>query len=453
MAGLFSTLLRKRREYRQNERMTRSELEQLQLKKFRLLVRHAQINSPYYARIIRERQIEPETCVPEDFPVLTKPDLIEHFDEIVTDRRINKQVISEFLKRSTDPNDLLFNQYHVTHTSGYSGQIGYFVFSESDWGRGMAQNSRQRYEGTPSIGFRRPRIAYFAAIGGHFGGVSMASMMKRGILKWFVRLALFEVNDPLPRTIAQLNEFQPDAVIGYTTALKILADKQLSGDLNISPVMVSTGGEAQSAADRELLRKAFKCNVSNIYGCTEHLIVGFSNTDDDTMIIYDDDLIYEFHDDHSVVSNLFNFTLPLIRYRMSDIFKLVEDDHSMEPYRIIHSMVGRSEIVPTFINRDGSEDFISAFTIIELFIPGVSRFQMRIIDEAHFEFAVCLESGLDDNGREAAIAATQRRLREILNQKLMDNVSFEVTVADDLPVNEKTGKYQLIVKSTESVAA
>jgi hypothetical protein len=131
---------------------------------------------------------------------------------------------------------------------------------------------------------------------------------------------------------------------------------------------------------------------------------------------------------------------------MSDIFRLVEDDDSADPYLLIHSLVGRSEIVPRFENRDGVEDFISAFTIIELFLPGVSRFQMRIKSKTNFQFAICLNDDLGKQGQSDAISATTLRLQEVLAQKLMENVSFDVLVVDDLPVNEKTGKFQLIVQ-------
>jgi len=446
VAGFFSTVFKTRREFSRNKKLTRAELETLKLEKFRKLVRHAQQNSPYYKRIISENAIDVANCTPLDFPVLTKSILLENFDNIVTDRRISRASVSEFLSHSTNPNELLFDQFHVVHTSGSSGQIGYFVFSEEDWGRGLAQGPRSRSVGERKIGFHRPRMAYFGAIGGHFGGVSMIRSSQRGILKWLMKLSLNEVNDPLPKVISHLNEFQPHALVGYTTALKILAEKQLSGELSISPIVVSTGGEAQTDADRELFSLAFNCTIGNSYGCSEHLMMGFSRPDGETMELYDDYLIYEFFSDHSIVTNLFNFTLPLIRYQMSDIFRLVEDDDSADPYLLIHSLVGRSEIVPRFENRDGVEDFISAFTIIELFLPGVSRFQMRIKSKTNFQFAICLNDDLGKQGQSDAISATTLRLQEVLAQKLMENVSFDVLVVDDLPVNEKTGKFQLIVQ-------
>jgi phenylacetate-CoA ligase len=335
--------------------------------------------------------------------------------------------------------------YHVVHTSGSSGEIGYFVFSEADWGRGLTQGPRQRRPWGLKIGFRRLRMAYFGAIGGHFAGVSMVSIIRRRPIKWLAKSSFNEVNDPLPKVISHLNEFQPDFISGYTTAIKMLAEKQLSGELKISPIAVVSGGESQSDADRDLFTRAFNCQIGNAYGCSEHLKMAFSSADHKTMELYDDDLIYELYDDHSIVTNLFNYTLPLIRYRMSDILRLVENDNSIAPYRLVHSLVGRTEIVPMFLNRDGSEDFISAFTIIELFIPGVSRFQMRLIDNTSFQFAICPDASLDENGRKAAFDATESRLHEILAQKLMENVRFDVLIVDNLPVNEKTGKFQLIV--------
>jgi len=58
---------------------------------------------------------------------------------------------------------------------------------------------------------------------------------------------------------------------------------------------------------------------------------------------------------------------------------------------------------------------------------------------------VVLDPGLNVGQRSESIAATHTRLREFLNQKLMDNVNFEVVPVDDLPVNSRTGKFQSIV--------
>jgi len=458
MASQFLTMMSRLRESRRIAKMTRAELEAMKLVKFRKLVRHAQAHSPYYAQIIQERGINLDTCVPQDFPVLTKTVLMQNFDRIVTDRSITKAVVDEFLTRSTNPNDQLFDKYRVIHTSGSSGEVGYFLYSDAEWVLGMSQGWGQRRGQSRRPARRRRfgrfRMAWYAATGGHFAGVTMMSAMVQGIRRLFVKLKLLEINSPLPQVIEQLNEFQPEVVAGYTTGLKILAEQQNAGVLRIAPVAVTTGGETMTPADKALLESAFHCPATNGYGTSEHLMQGGANPDGETMTLYDSDLIYEIFDDHTLVTNLFNFTEPLIRYRMSDILRPVEQKHPSSPFLVINSLLGRTEKIPKFVNRNGAEDFIHPISVVELFIPGVTRFQMRLIDRSSFRFAVVVDPSLDVAGKTEALAAAQHRLREFLDQKDMQNVTFDVLPVDDIPVDPKTGKFKLIVDDPgQSLAA
>jgi phenylacetate-coenzyme A ligase PaaK-like adenylate-forming protein len=301
------------REHARNARMTRAQLEALQLQKFRLLVHHVNERSPYYADLIKQRRMPLNSCAPRDFPVLTKKQLMQNFDQIVTDRSITRQRIADFLSRSTDPLELLDHRYHVLHTSGTSGEVGYFVYSQNDWARGIAQGLRRRRN--------RPRV-------------------------------------------------------------------------------IGTGGEAMTLADKAVLEEAFGCPASSGYSCTEHLIMGASTPGGQTMILYDDDLIFEFMEDHSLITNLYNYTLPLIRYRMSDILRPVANS-TVSPYIEIESLIGRNELVPALTAQQRTD----------------------------------------------ALEALSQRLRQILSQKLMDNVQFEVVVVDQIPPNPRTRKFQLIVNA------
>jgi len=449
-AGLL-TAFRKAREVRRAAKLTRAELEANQLAKFRRLVRHANDRSPYYRKIIAERGIDIARCEPRDFPVLTKSLLMRHFDEIVTVPGITKQTIAEFLTRSKDPTERLFGKYRVIHTSGSSGEVGYFVYSPQDWARGTAMRPRGRGPQRKRKG--KFRIAYFAATDGHYAGVTLVGSLRSGIVRWFVDLQLLEVNSPLTDTIAALNEFQPDVLAGYTTALKILGEQQRAGALRLDHLInIATAGEVTTEADRAFLEQTFGCRLTNTYGCSEHLGIGGSPPGSSNIVLYDDDLIFEFYADHSVITNLFNYTLPLIRYRMADILRPIESgEHG--PYLVIESLVGRNELQPKFTNRDGAEDFISPHTINEVFVAGVTRFQLHLTGAAEFRFMVCLDTALDAAARNAAVEGVARRLREILARKRMDNVRFEVVPTDDLPVNPRTRKFQLIVDKRPTAAA
>lgn len=424
------------------------------LEKFHALVRHANKNSAYYSRLIKERGINVETCMPEDFPVLTKAMLMANFDDIVTDHRISKQGIADFLTQSSDPRNLLFNKYTVMHTSGTSGEVGYFLTERADQRRtysGMMRRRKAMRSGSrrwPIKGIRRLRMAFYGATGGHYAGVTMVARAQRGLPRLFVKAKAFEVNSPLPSVVDALNIFQPDILFGYTTALKILGEQQRQGILKIDPVAIAATGETVSKADVGFLSESFgDVPVSNVYACTEHMMMGYSNPDHETMTLLDDNLIFELFEDHSIITNLYNYTMPLIRYRMSDILKPVSDK-DVHPI-VVESLVGRCEQMPTFTNSSGEPDFISPHTINEIFVKGVTRFQMQITGETSFRFPICVETKLSSQEKSIVVAAVEKRLQEIFLQKGLSNVTFEVPIVDEIPVNQRTRKFQLILDNRQ----
>src|SRR5690349_1420951 len=94
-------------DHARTQRLTRPQLEAQQQARFRRLIAWVYPRSPYYRRLMDARGLDPLTCVPTDFPILTKAEISEHFDELVTDRAITRRRVAEFLERSRDPEELL----------------------------------------------------------------------------------------------------------------------------------------------------------------------------------------------------------------------------------------------------------------------------------------------------------------------------------------------------------
>ena len=444
-------------EQRRNAKLTTAAFKAAQLEKFRRLARHANAHADYYAQIIKDRGIDIESCVPSDFPVLTKSILMENFDRIVTDPRVTKQAISNFLAQSHDPTDRFLGRYRVIHTSGTSGEVGYFVFSPEDWTRGLATAFLQRRRRPRPKGLRRPpwrrmKMAFYGATDGHYAGVTMASAAMEGLAQLIAEVKIFEINRPIAETVADLNAFQPDALSGYTTALKNLAEKQHEGALRISPVIIGAAGEAVTKADVALLEEAFGAEAGSGYGCSEHLFMGWSDPGNETMTLPQNNLIYELHEDCTVVTNLFNYTEPLIRYRMSDVLEPVAVNSSSPCDLVIKTLAGRAEITPAFRTADGDKDTISPHTINEVFVPGVTRFQMRLTGETSFTFLAQLDPSLGEAGPGDAVAGLERRLTEILRDKGLSNVSFEIRIVDEIALDPRTRKFKLIVDERPAAA-
>lgn len=443
----LAALLQARWLHLTNRRLSRADFEERRLRRFRRFARFLQQHSPYYARVMQEHGLDPHSCAPDDFPVLTKTEVMRNFDDIVTDRAITRHDVETFLHESHDPRELFRGRYIVLHTSGSSGEVGYFLFDQKAWSHAMANLlSTDRFQIIP---LRRQRVAFVGATQGHFAGVSITLAGRTGPFGVMYPARTFEVNRPLAETIAGLNDWQPHLVTGYGTALKELAEKQCEGKLKIHPEAAFNSGEPLVEADRLVIERAFDVPVRNTYSSSEHLFMGMKEPGWKSMRLLEDNLIFEFSGDHILVTNLFNRALPLIRYRMGDILKpLASDEH--KPYLAIADVEGRVEQVARFLNRDRSIDGISPHTINEILIPRVRRFQMRLLSDTSFELAVVLEDGISPEQQRDSLASARERLAAILREKALDNVTFEVVPVSDLPIDPKTGKFRLILNQAEA---
>lgn len=424
-----------------NARMSRGQLEAAQLRKFRRIVAYAQRHSPYYRAIIEQRKIDPARCVPTDFPVLTKMDVIRHFDELVTDRRITREQITEFLATSTNPAEMFEGRYHVVHTSGTSGTVGYFVFSHRAWIKGSVHVVR-----VSPLRWRR-RTAFIAATRGHFAGASLMLTGNEGSNWFFYDVRAFDVGQPLSQVIEELNRFQPKMLCGYATMLKVLAEAQERGELHIQPTQLGSGGEPLLPEVKAYLERVFKVRVFNDYASSEHLHMAMTLPGEDGMFLMEDELIFELHDDHTCVTNLFNETMPLIRYRMDDVLVPDPDRSSRYPFTRVKEIVGRNEDTLRFRNLHGLEDFIHPIVIVEFIVSGLHGWQVVLESETSFRFRAQLDVSLTPGEREVTLERIHGKLSAILAEKEMSNVRFQIDRVDTLEIDPHSGKFRLVVRS------
>jgi putative adenylate-forming enzyme len=443
------TLLKTKFKHLKSRRLSSEDIREKNLKKFRKLVAFIKERSPWYKRIIAQHRIDSYRCLPDDFPVMTKQDVIENFDEIVTDQTITKKAISDFIESSKNPLDLFRNQYYVLHGSGTSGEIGFFVYSKNDFARGMAH-------GIGLVNFnlqiKRKRIAFLGATTGHFAAVSMVSISMRLVPKLIFKTKTFEINRPIHQIVEQINFFQPDIIIGYATVIKILAEKQIEGVLNVCPSVVESCAEPLSSTDREFIENTFGCRLLNVYGSTEFLHMGISKPEYGGMYLLEDDLIFEIHSDHTCVTNLFNYTMPLIRYRMEDVLIPVHEDDRILPFTKIQEAIGRREYTIVLTNKYGSDDFINPHAIYQYFIRDLRRFQIQLIDKQSFIFRALLNKSINEIQKNKVLREIKSKMHSVLSAKDMENVSFEIEESEDLPVDPRTGKFRLVLRgNSESV--
>ncbi len=421
-------------------RGSRERLEAVQERKFRRLVRHVWRHSAHYRALMIERNLDPDTCRVGDFPEMTKQDLIDHFDRIVTDRRLSLQVVRDFLAENDDPTRLLDDRYYVVRTSGSSSQIGYLAYTAREWIRGCSSHLRF------APGLRLRKRSAWIGCAGHYAGVTVGLTGRRGINRLFYDCRMFDVSRPLAEIVAGLNSFQPHLLSGYAAALNLVAQEQAEGRLRIAPGRIVNSGEPLPLELRRFLEREFRAPVSNLYSATETLFMGAAVDATEGMSLYEDDLIFEIFADHTCVTNLYNWTTPLIRYRLNDVLTVrAAEPARRDPFRRVEEIVGRAEQLLMFRNNRGEREFVHPIFILVLDIPDVPFFQLRVLGETEMLFRVELRAGLSAAGQQAALANAGRQLTRVLADKNLDrSVSFRIEVVPSFAAEQGRGKFKVI---------
>jgi phenylacetate-coenzyme A ligase PaaK-like adenylate-forming protein len=103
--------------------------------RLRALLRTAVTRSPWHRR--RLAGIDPDAVTGADLallPRMTKADVMEHWDEIVTDRRLSLGLAEGHLDRVVAEGPAyLFGEFQVVTTGGSSGSRGVFVWDFGGW--------------------------------------------------------------------------------------------------------------------------------------------------------------------------------------------------------------------------------------------------------------------------------------------------------------------------------
>ena len=121
-------VLRLRRQLRRRDHWTRRQLEEHQTRSLRLLREHSYARSSFYRRFhagLMDRPLK-------ELPVLTKAQVMENFDELVTDPSVRLADVEAHLA-TLRGNERFRERYWVASTSGSTGRRGLFLWNFAEW--------------------------------------------------------------------------------------------------------------------------------------------------------------------------------------------------------------------------------------------------------------------------------------------------------------------------------
>jgi len=287
----------------------------------------------------------------DELPVLTKVELMNNFDDLVTDRDIRLADVSTHLEHlQGDP--LFLGKYRVTRTAGSTGHPGVFLANPLEWANIIASYARaQEWAGIfPGI-TRRTRLGVVSSLVPSHQSARVGASVNNP----FIPVRRFDSTEPLPAIVAGLNEWNPDNLIAYASMARILAEEQIAGRLHISPKAVMSASEVLTEESRNRIQNAWNCQPFNVYAATETAGIA-SECSRHRLHLFEDLVITEIVDEMNrpvprgefgsklLVTVLFSRTQPLIRYEISDRVAMSTDpcDCGMG-FALLRGIEGRAE--------------------------------------------------------------------------------------------------------------
>jgi len=343
--------------YLEHDRWTRQQLEDYQARALQACREYAYAHSPFYRRFHQGLTDYPL----HELPVLTKAMLMEHFDELVTDRVIHLEDVRQYM---ADPGgqERFLNRYRVMATSGSTGQPGVFLANQEE--RANLTVGFSRFPALAGV----PPATKFALVASTASGhmTSQVPAMVNGQL--LPRLQL-SASDPVEQLVRQLNEWQPGMMAGYPSILGVLAKEQQRGRLQITPHFIVSGSETLTDGTRQRIEHTWHTRPFNIYAATESGVLASECASHRGLHLYEDMLIVEVVDEQNrpvppgvygdkvLLTVLFSRTQPLIRYEVRDRVSRSRTEYCPcgRPFALLEGIEGHTSEVLHFPARAGGE--------------------------------------------------------------------------------------------------
>lgn len=415
--SLLHTLLNLR-ELRKNQWKKPEELEEIQNRKLRAIVKYSYENVEFYHRRLDVLGLKPDDIKTTDdlrkLPITTRSD-------------IQKNSPTGFTARS------LHTVRFEKHTSSGSTGIPITVLSDA------------RAEAYRAALFARSFFECGLHIRDKMIRITSTPQPKP---KWhegfgFMRRIILDPKDSVESGLRMLEKDKPDAIFGQSSYIWQLANEISKTNKHPDPMLVFTTADIISKKMRNLVREVFGDKVFDFYGCVEVERVAWECPEHEAYHMDIDSQVIEFVDVNEPVAPgergqilltcLYNYAMPLIRYDVGDFGKPTAEICSCgRGLPMMSDLEGR---VNDFVKRpDGS--MISPMTLLYIDeIPGISQF--LIVQKRRDKLSV--ELVLDGTNPEETVQKSRAYLKEVVGE----DMTVDIAIVKEIP-RERSGKMRVV---------
>lgn len=412
------------------------EIRRRQLDALRQLLKHAYETTHFWRTRFDEVNFQPANMQSlsdlSQIPLLTKNDLREHLDEMISDQYDRRALL-------------------CAQTSGSTG-VPVTVFcddSRRQFGRACTLRSDE-WSGW-RLGERIGAIWGNAAA--EFRGRGWRGFLRNMLLHRIIYLDSLRIEEKSMRLFATaLRRSQPPLIYGHAHSLYLFA-KYLDarGQTDIRPRGIISSAMVLHDWERQLLEKVFQCPVTNRYGCEEVGLIACECEQHEGLHINADGIYLEViradgkpaaagDSGMIVVTDLHNLAMPIIRYQIGDMGQLSDRvcrcGRGLPLLQRIDGRVADYVVTP-------SGRLVSGISLTDHFntkVPGV--IQMQIIQKKIDLFILRIVKDSDYG------AASEKMINSLVRQHFGEESRYECEFVESI-LREPSGKFRFCISKVE----
>lgn len=416
-------------EFRNNERLTKQEIEEYQNEKLRCLIKHAYENVPFYKEQMKNIKLLPTDIKGQKdlykLPILSREDIRNNFKKLkATNYSENKLILGHTSGTTGSPLEFFWdnNVELIHHIADWRQKI---------WAGLEFSDRYASLQGRVIVPIEREEPPFW----------------KTNYINNQLFLSSFHLQKKnIPHYIDKLTSYKTIAIEGYPSTLYILA-KYLLSNKTVLPLQAAlTSAETLFPAQRGSIEAAFQCKVFDFYGMSERVVYASECESHEGHHLNLDYGITEILDSNNepvppgkvgriVATGLWNYGMPLIRYMTSDTTALSSKKCSCgRVFPLMEDVTTKDEDIVT--TTDGR--LISSSVLTHPFKPMHNIEESQIIQEDLSNITIKIVK------KETYSDEDSLQLKMALKERLGNDVNINLEFVEFIP-RTKNGKFRWVI--------
>jgi len=411
-----------------------SEIQKLQIKKFRKLIKYAYNNVPYYHDLLKMKSQYPEDIKTEKdiqkIPKLTKEIAIKEMGKGKLTSKVHCSNLSQGSTSGTTGAALKL--YKDINTRTWTWALFYRFYDWMNVDLGDKKTILWTDPIVPQNSIKTIKQKLFL------------------LLTNSIYLNSYSLNiNTLMQYYERIKRFQPDYFHGMVFSTTLFANFINNNGYRgiINPKAVSTSAEVLSSSNRKIINQAFSCGVFDQYGCGECNSIAFECNHHQGLHIASEHVLLSIINDDEIqvpeesgkiqITNLDSYYMPIINYQNGDLSSLVHEkcNCGRQLPRLIRIIGREIETINAKDDRPLHGEFFTHLLNESGWNDRFKIYQFQVVQEKQYQIKWKIVCNNQPN---------EKQIKKFISyiSHLFDQI--EIVFVDEIP-SEKSGKYRYLI--------